>query len=233
MSRNGSFTGRGVVALPLETIQRHKHIGIVVTNSSASTDVLHYRVMIVRTKIALKETVMTKILVAYASKHHSTAEIAEEIARELRRSPNHIVDIREVDDVESLVPYDAVVVGSAVYSGNWQPNAANFLTRHELELSRRWVWLFSSGPTGQGDPAALAHGWIFPHALQSVADRIAPRDFAVFGGKIETEQFAELNVVQRSLLKVVHPPLGDFRDWTAIRAWASRISRELSLQVTS
>lgn len=170
---------------------------------------------------------MAKILVTYASKHHSTAEIAEEIARELQRTAKHTVEIFPVDDVKSLDSYDAVVLGSAVYNGNWQPNAANFLMLNEMELSRRWTWLFSSGPTGQGDPLKLAHGWIFPTVLQSVADRIAPRDFAVFGGKIETEQFAELNVVQRSVLKVVHPPLGDFRDWDAIRAWADKISSAL------
>ncbi len=176
---------------------------------------------------------MAKILVTYASKHHSTAEIAEEIARELRRSPKHTVDLREVDDVESVKPYDAVVIGSAVYSGNWQSNAARFLQLHEMELSLRWTWLFSSGPTGEGDPAALAHGWIFPHALQSVADRIAPRNIAVFGGKIETEQFEELGLVQRSVLKVIHPPLGDFRDWAAIRAWAESISQAMAAQATS
>jgi menaquinone-dependent protoporphyrinogen oxidase len=103
-----------------------------------------------------------------------------------------------------------------------------------MSLSRRWVWLFSSGPTGLGDPAALAHGWLLPKDLQSTADRIAPRDVALFGGKIQAEQFADdqLGVLQRTVLKVVHPPLGDYRDWATIRAWASSISRSME-RVTS
>jgi hypothetical protein len=29
------------------------------------------------------------------------------------------------------------------------------------------------------------------------------------------------------IMKVVHPPLGDFRDWVMIRAWANRIGETL------
>ena len=41
--------------------------------------------------------------------------------------------------------FDAVVVGSAVYSMRWMPEATAFILAHRLALSERPVWLFSSG----------------------------------------------------------------------------------------
>src|SRR4051794_41912923 len=54
------------------------------------------------------------VLVAYASKHRSTAEIAEVIADELREQGVG-VDLREAGAVEDLSSYAAVVLGSAGY----------------------------------------------------------------------------------------------------------------------
>jgi menaquinone-dependent protoporphyrinogen oxidase len=98
---------------------------------------------------------MAKILVAYASKHNATAEIANAIGETLRQSDALEVDVRSVDSVKDIALYDAVVLGSAVYVGRWQGEAADFLKQHEKELAQRPLWLFSSGPTGEGDPKAL------------------------------------------------------------------------------
>ena len=167
---------------------------------------------------------MTRILVAYASKHHATAEIAEAIGEVLRQGDGIEVHVRSAEVVGQITHYDAVVVGSAVYMGQWQSAAAAFLKRFERELSARPVWLFSSGPTGQGDPATLLHGWEFPEALQATAMRIKPRGIALFGGKLDP---ADLNFLEQSAIKLVHAETGDFRDWTAIRAWAGQILEAL------
>ncbi|HEX5417857.1 MAG TPA: flavodoxin domain-containing protein [Chloroflexota bacterium] len=55
-----------------------------------------------------------KILVAVASRHGSTREIADVVAQELRAS-GHVAVPRDARDVESVDEYDAAVVGSAVY----------------------------------------------------------------------------------------------------------------------
>jgi menaquinone-dependent protoporphyrinogen oxidase len=169
---------------------------------------------------------MTHILVAYASKHHSTAEIAEVVGEVLRQGDGLEVDVRPVDEVRRLAPYDAVVVGSAVYMGQWQSAAAAFLKRHERELSERPVWLFSSGPTGQGDPSTLLHGWEFPEALQATAMRIKPRGITLFGGKLNP---ANLNILEQSAIKLVRAETGDFRNWSEIRAWAEQIVEALGV----
>jgi len=165
-----------------------------------------------------------KILVAYASKYGATQEIAEKIGDVLRQAGLQ-ADVFPVEGVRDLNPYKAVILGSAVYIGKWQKEAAAFLKAHEKALAERPVWLFTSGPTGIGDPVALVEGQRLPAALQPVADRIHPRDIAVFHGHINPEK---VNSIEKWAIKsVVKKPFGDFRDWDMIAAWAARISDTL------
>lgn len=166
----------------------------------------------------------TGILVAYASKYGATAEIAEKIGEVLRQA-GLSVDVRPADQVSDVSGYRAVVLGSAVYIGRWRKQAANFLKAHEQALAKRPVWLFSSGPTGEGDPVELLKGWRIPGGLQPVADRVQPRDIAVFHGAVFPEK---LNFIQRWMIKNVKAPAGDFRDWDAVTAWAEGIAAELA-----
>lgn len=55
-----------------------------------------------------------QILVAFATQHGSTREIAVAIASTLRIA-GYGVDVRSVADVAELTAYDAVVLGSAVH----------------------------------------------------------------------------------------------------------------------
>jgi hypothetical protein len=60
-----------------------------------------------------------------------------------------------VEEVEGLAGYDGFVVGSAPYAGGWMKPAAAFLRANQGALAGHPVWLFSSGPTGEGDPNDL------------------------------------------------------------------------------
>jgi menaquinone-dependent protoporphyrinogen oxidase len=120
--------------------------------------------------------------------------------------------------------YDAVVLGSAVYIGRWRKEAARFLTDNEAVLVGKPVWLFSSGPTGEGDPVELTQGWKFPGKLQPIADRIGPRDIALFHGVSDP---GKLNFLEKWMLKNVKAPIGDYRDWEGIASWARGIAEAL------
>lgn len=161
-----------------------------------------------------------RVLVAYASKYGATAEIAERIGEVLREA-GLAADVQPADQVKDLGPYDAVVLGSAVYIGRWEKGAARFLKANETALADKPVWLFSSGPTGEGDPVELTDGWRLPKGLQPVADNVAPRDITVFHGALDEKN---LNVIQKWMIKNVGAPIGDFRDWDAIAAWARSIA---------
>ena len=162
----------------------------------------------------------SQVLVAYATKYGATAEIAEKI-RQVLRLAGLQTDVLPVDRVSNLSSYKAVILGSAVYIGGWRKEAAKFLKVNEKVLAEQLVWLFSSGPTGEGNPVELTEGWHFPKALQPIADRIQPRDIAVFHGVIHKQK---LNFIEKWMLNNVKAPLGDFRDWDAITSWATAIA---------
>lgn len=164
-----------------------------------------------------------KVLVAYATKYGATEGIAQAIGETLQEQGLD-VDVVSADQVGDVQPYAAVVLGSAVYAGSWRKEAVALLEGQEAALAQRPVWLFSSGPTGEGDPVALMDGWRFPEAQQPIADRIGPRDIVFFHGAIDTEK---LNLAERLLVKSLRAQVGDFRDWDAIRAWAAGIAAEL------
>jgi len=164
-----------------------------------------------------------RVLVVYASKYGATAEIAEKITQVLRQAGLH-TDVSLVDRVRDLTPYRAVVLGSAVYAGKWRKEAEKFLRANEKPLGERRVWLFSSGPTGKGDPGELTRGWRFPATLQIIADRIKPKDIALFHGSVDVNK---LNFIEKQMLTNVNALTGDYRDWQAITSWAISIADSL------
>lgn len=99
-----------------------------------------------------------------------------------------------------------------------------FLQDNEGLLSGRPLWVFSSGPMGEGDPAELLQGWQFPEAQRSLIERIKPRDIAIFHGAIDLKK---MNFFEKWVLKRVKAQTGDFRDWDSITRWAAGIAQAL------
>jgi menaquinone-dependent protoporphyrinogen oxidase len=164
-----------------------------------------------------------KVLVTYASKYGATAEIAAKIGAVLRQAGLE-AEVLSVEGVGDLAPYGAIVLGSAVYMGQWRKEAVAFLEANEPALAARPLWLFSSGPTGEGDPVKLLQGWRLPTAQQPLADRLKPRDIAVFHGALDTKK---LSLAEKLVIKGVKAPVGDYRQWEAITAWAAGIAEAL------
>jgi menaquinone-dependent protoporphyrinogen oxidase len=163
------------------------------------------------------------VLVAYGTKYGATAEIAEKIGQVLRDSGLR-ADVQPADGVDDLRGYGAVVLGSGVYIGRWRKEAVRFLEAHEKALAGLPVWIFSSGPLGEGEVEELLKGWHLPGKVEAIAARIGPRDVTVFHGAVDPDR---LNVIERWMLKNVASPVGDFRDWEAIASWAAGIAQEL------
>jgi menaquinone-dependent protoporphyrinogen oxidase len=159
-----------------------------------------------------------RVLVTAASRHGSTADIAAAIVRVLHLR-GLAADLVEPAEVKDLTGYDAVVLGSAVYAGRWMAPATDLVDRCRSQLVGRPVWLFSSGPVGS--PANPAEG----PAVSKVMEQTGALGHRVFAGKLDK---AELGRLERTMVRAVRAPEGDYRDWDAIAEWAARIADGLS-----
>ncbi|MEU4339470.1 flavodoxin domain-containing protein [Micromonospora lupini] len=161
-----------------------------------------------------------RILVAAASKHGSTAEIAAHIATALRGGlpSGSNVDVAAAAEVADVSSYDALVLGSAVYMGRWLDEARSAAARITSNPPRS-VWLFSSGPIG--DPPKPAEA---PAEVSGIVASVHARDHRVFAGRLDRHR---LGLAEKAMVMAVHVPHGDFRDWLAIDAWAGQIASEL------
>jgi menaquinone-dependent protoporphyrinogen oxidase len=157
----------------------------------------------------------SKVLVAYASKMGATVGIADAIGDELR-AHGHTVDVLDVAQVKDIEPYDAVVLGSALYMRRWRKEAVRFLRHNVDALRTRQVWLFHSGPVGpdkdqdEAMPAAVAH----------LAREVGATPAVTFAGSLDPATatgFLARRLATGNLA-------GDCRDWDKIRAWAADIS---------
>ncbi|MGZ0153549.1 flavodoxin domain-containing protein [Kribbella sp. WER1] len=160
-----------------------------------------------------------KVLVAYASKTGSTAGIAEAIGDELR-AHGHQVDVLDVAGVHDLAPYDAVVLGSAIYLRRWRREAIRFLRHNVDALRQRQVWLFHSGPVGPDKEQAQA----MPPAVRHFAHEIGATAAVTFPGRLDPATATGL--LSRRLASGTLA--GDFRDWDRVRAWAADIGAALT-----
>jgi menaquinone-dependent protoporphyrinogen oxidase len=168
----------------------------------------------------------SKILVAYDSKHGATAEIAYRIFSSLQQE-GHEAELLSLEKKTDPAPYDIIILGSAIYIGQWRKNAIKFLKKNEQLLSAKKTWIFSTGPTGEGETEVLLKGWKYPDNLKDIFEKIAPEDMIIFHGSIDEDK---LNKLEKLAIKMVKAPVGDFRDWQAVDDWVKKISESLKKQ---
>ncbi|HEX5621052.1 MAG TPA: flavodoxin domain-containing protein [Solirubrobacteraceae bacterium] len=157
------------------------------------------------------------ILVAYATKHESTREVATALAVRMRIRGAE-VDVRPASEVGTLSPYGAVVLGGALYAGRWHRDARRFLAHHRDELSRLPLAVFGMGPL-KTEPADVdASRRQLDRALAKEPD-LVPMSVRIFGGVIDPAKLR---------FPFTHMNAADARDWDAISAWAEELVRRLA-----
>ena len=163
------------------------------------------------------------VLVTAASKHGATHEIAEEIARVL---DEHGVSTKllDIDEVTDLSSYEAYVVGSGIYLGNWLKNARRFLDTYAAELAQRPTWLFASGSIVGEPPVADDPDALRPGLVERLVETTHAREHKLFAGKLDT---SKLGLLERAAVRSAHANDGDYRDWDEIERWAEEIAGQL------
>jgi menaquinone-dependent protoporphyrinogen oxidase len=75
------------------------------------------------------------VLVAYATTHGSTMEVAEAIGAKLREA-GHEVEVLPANVVHEIDAHEAVVLGGMLHTSRWHGDARDFLERHRAALAR-------------------------------------------------------------------------------------------------
>jgi menaquinone-dependent protoporphyrinogen oxidase len=158
-----------------------------------------------------------KTLIAYASKHGSTQEVADQVAQILRDSELD-VDVRPASSVDDVDAYDALVIGGALYMGHWHRDARRLLTRVGEELGERPVFVFGMGPMDLEQKSVEEARKHVDEALAKVPD-VHPVSVAIFGGVVHPDELH---------FPFNHMPETDARDPEAIRAWSEDIAAVLT-----
>jgi menaquinone-dependent protoporphyrinogen oxidase len=170
-----------------------------------------------------------KVLVAFGTKYGSTAEVAEEIAKVLRREGAEAT----VRDLRAKVPvdiegFDIVVIGSGIIAGSWTPEAMRFLEAVRDARSGMSVALFACCGDIVLKRSPLEE--CRKRYLVDVASRMGisePLSLGLFGGVLDFERYGFLvKAVLRGARKNIEAqgvdlsrPY-DLRNWDEIDDWA-------------
>ena len=63
-------------------------------------------------------------------------------------------------------------------------------------------------------------------ALKKSIEPLTPVSSALFAGKLDPNK---LSFIQRKMTELVKSPVGDFRDWNVIAAWARELPEKMRL----
>ncbi len=165
-----------------------------------------------------------KVLVAFASTHGSTQEVAGVVAETLR-GQGLAVDLRPARDVRSLEGYNAVILGAPLYILHLHKDALRFLSRHQKALgSGMPLAVFAGGPFGKGDEAEWQEVRKELDGELAKFPWLAPVSVEVIGGRFDP---ARLHFPWNLVPALKQMPPNDLRDWEAIRAWANSLVPKL------
>jgi menaquinone-dependent protoporphyrinogen oxidase len=172
-------------------------------------------------KTAMKD----KILIAYASQAGSTAEVADAIGKSLAVNGTS-VDVRPVKEVTDLSLYKSVVVGSAIHSGNWLPEAVQFVQDHQSQLNQIPTAYFLVCMMAAKDTEESRK--FVSEYLEPVRIMVKPVAEGRFAGALTLKKYSFIDGLGlRIFLAYLKLKEGDYRNWEAINAWAEQLRPQL------
>jgi menaquinone-dependent protoporphyrinogen oxidase len=189
---------------------------------------------------------MKPVLVAYGTNAGSTEAVATAIGEELGKGGAR-VEIRRIRDVREPSEYGAVIVGGPMIFGAWHEEAVNFVMQQQRGLAQVPVAFFITAlhlvrtavthvtvplyldpalaiPPKRADRLSFTERYstveCYLAPVLSKAPLVKPVSVAFFGGKMDHRT---LTLPKRLFAQIVIRKPGDFRNWPAIRAWATEM----------
>jgi menaquinone-dependent protoporphyrinogen oxidase len=163
-----------------------------------------------------------RILVTYATRNGSTAGIAQAVGKELQ-SAGYNIDVTEIRSVTTLEGYHAIVIGAPLYMGK-VIDIGKFVGRYREQLSGLPIAAFAVGfaPVSK-NPGQVEDSM---KALNASLAPLSPVASGLFAGMLDPDK---LSFIQRKMTEMVKAPVGDFRDWDLIAAWARELPGKMGL----
>ncbi|MFC7403388.1 flavodoxin domain-containing protein [Citricoccus sp. GCM10030269] len=153
---------------------------------------------------------MTTLVVA-SSKHGSTREIAERIAKVLRENKGVTTVVEDTKDAPKwLATVEAVVVALPIYAGSLDKAGKAFLDTYRAELAGVSLFIAVSGGAPELDGG-----------LRATVDAYGARDVTYLRGALFEEK---LSFKEKLLIKLAKGQYGDYRDWDAVDSWGKSLA---------
>jgi len=167
---------------------------------------------------------MSKVLVVYGTGTGCTTGVAEQIGKSLS-DRGVTVDVVGAKEAPAPTGYDAVFVGSGVRAGNWHGPVKEWVAANAAVLKEVPVAFFTACLTMATEPGKSDEVRAYTDELIRTTG-VKPVDVGLFAGWNEPKRFS---FVERTILKMMKAPEGDFRDFPAVEAWTREVAPQLGL----
>lgn len=165
-----------------------------------------------------------KILVAYDSKHGSTATIAEKVGDVLCEN-GFQVDIRPALNIDAISAYDVIVLGSPMYYATFLPGALTFLERHRTALAAKDVAVFAVSTSIDKDT-----GMVEPNLARMVNASVLSKfpeiqviePIGLMPGKYFFQEIFPVEIVNLKLTGF--DEAGDLLNFDIVRSWTEGLA---------
>ena len=135
---------------------------------------------------------MSKVLIAYASKHGCAEECAKTLAGKMNEGAD-LWNLKEKNQID-LNAYDKIILGGSIYAGRIQKEVKDFYSKNENILKGKKLGLFICG-TSEGEAAKKQVDASYPQELLNSA--LVKESF---GGKIV---LSKMNFMEKKIIKMV------------------------------
>ena len=168
-------------------------------------------------KFGKESNMSNRILVTYATKAGSTAEIAAKIGEHLS-ARGFAVDVINVKSKPDPKEYQAVILGSCIRMGGWLPEMLDYIKANQFTLNSMQAALFTVHMLNAGeDEISKAARTAY---MDKVRDLMPGTEEVYFLGAMD---FSKLSLLDRFISKMVKAEESDQRDWNKIKFWSSTV----------